>query len=461
MRFQQPSPEVLTSWSPVPDLTTGSEHWWLMMQENWRWPAVRSWDESSYEVLFLWRDPQGTAEHSTTVQVLVQITSVTDSHSLQPDQMQRAPETDVWFWRCVFPRNWRGSYQFIPLTAAQIPQWTTEMDIEYQQRRWWQNLLQAAIADPLNVRPSYVGHGQRRVSYLAMPDAPAEPAWLDWELGRNRGASQSWRWQSALLGNSRRIWLFECGAPPSVCDNRPLVLLLDGEFWAKTMPIFSALMWATGHHQLPPAVYVCIDSIDVAHRRVELPCHELFWQAIMQELLPEIHSRVSCSDRASHTVIAGQSYGGLAAMYAAFRWPGYFGHVLSQSGSFWWAEGALLYQVNDPCWGRAPGMTSSFIRNLATELRHSRLPVRNVPQTTAVHEAAGWKSHIYLEVGDREGAMVSLTQSLSTLLAAQPDCDVQYREYGGGHDRICWRSGLLQGLEWILSSISHARMEKK
>lgn len=31
-----------------------------------------------------------------------------------------------------------------------------------------------------------------------------------------------------------------------------------------------------------------------------------------------------------------QSYGGLAALYAGLHWPERFGHVLSQSGSFWW-----------------------------------------------------------------------------------------------------------------------------
>jgi len=53
------------------------------------------------------------------------------------------------------------------------------------------------------------------------------------------------------------------------------------------------------------------------------------------------HER-SCAHRCS-IVVAGSSYGGLAAAYgglppayAGFRHPEVFGNVLSQSGAYWW-----------------------------------------------------------------------------------------------------------------------------
>lgn len=58
------------------------------------------------------------------------------------------------------------------------------------------------------------------------------------------------------------------------------------------------------------------------------------------------------SDRADRTVVAGQSFGGLSALYAGLHWPERFGCVLSQSGSYWWPhrgghqEGMLLEQLN-------------------------------------------------------------------------------------------------------------------
>lgn len=49
-----------------------------------------------------------------------------------------------------------------------------------------------------------------------------------------------------------------------------------------------------------------------------------------------VHRLAPFSDRADRTVVAGQSFGGLASMFAALYWPQRFGCVLSQSGSYWW-----------------------------------------------------------------------------------------------------------------------------
>ncbi len=88
--------------------------------------------------------------------------------------------------------------------------------------------------------------------------------------------------------------------------------------------------------RLPPAVYLLIDAIDNQRRGVELPCHRDFWLAVQEELLPLVHGYAPFSDRPDRTVVAGQSFGGLAAMFAALNWPQRFGCVLSQSGSYWW-----------------------------------------------------------------------------------------------------------------------------
>ncbi|MBA1936014.1 prolyl oligopeptidase family serine peptidase, partial [Escherichia coli] len=98
-------------------------------------------------------------------------------------------------------------------------------------------------------------------------------------------------------------------------------------------------------------VYVLIDAIDTTHRAHELPCNADFWLAVQQELLPQVKAIAPFSDRADRTVVAGQSFGGLSALYAGLHWPERFGCVLSQSGSYWWPhrgghqEGMLLEQL--------------------------------------------------------------------------------------------------------------------
>ncbi len=144
------------------------------------------------------------------------------------------------------------------------------------------------------------------------------------------------------------------------------------------MPVWSPPLAAlTREGRLPPAVYLLIDAIDNQRRGVELPCHRDFWLAVQEELLPLVHGYAPFSDRPDRTVVAGQSFGGLAAMFAALNWPQRFGCVLSQSGSYWWPHrdgrgtgfiGEQLRQVRCPrpgCasgWKRANANRSFFAR---------------------------------------------------------------------------------------------------
>lgn len=76
------------------------------------------------------------------------------------------------------------------------------------------------------------------VSPLHMPDAPPQPEWqpLDHHQGVQLSLEQ-YLWDSALLRNQRNIRIYQTGEPGNPL--RPLVLLLDGQFWAGAMPIAS------------------------------------------------------------------------------------------------------------------------------------------------------------------------------------------------------------------------------
>ena len=68
---------------------------------------------------------------------------------------------------------------------------------------------------------------------------------------------------------------------------------------------------------------------------------------------------------AKRTVVAGSSFGGIAAMYAGLRHPEVFGNVLCQSGSFWWAPNSEF--------GDASIETNSLAKG---SLKSPRLPLR-------------------------------------------------------------------------------------
>ncbi|MBZ0059007.1 enterochelin esterase [Leclercia barmai] len=389
-------------------LETGSDAWWQSKQGP---EGVREGDH--YRVTFYWRDPNGTEQASPLKRVWLYITGVTDHHhNARPQTLVRISGTDVWQWQGEFSPNWRGSYCFIPSEhdddfADAV--FATDPPDRMALREGWRKLLPKAIADPRN-RQHWRGGRGHPVSALEMPEAPLQPGW-----DRPDTPYQPARcitWQSAKLGNTRRVWIFTTGEQTP--HERPLAVLLDGQFWAESMPVWPALTALTLDGQLPPAVYVLIDVIDTAHRTRELPCNPDFWLAVQDELLPQVQALAPFSERADRTVVAGQSFGGLSALYAGLHWPERFGCVLSQSGSFWWPHRG----------GQQDGV-------IIEQLKNQQLSAQGL--------------RIVLEAGRREPLIFRACEALYTGLQ-QTQQPVFWRPVDGGHDALCWRGGLTQGL---------------
>jgi enterochelin esterase family protein len=389
-------------------LETGSDAWWQSKNGPQR---VAEGDR--YRVTFYWRDPAGTERTSRLKRVWIYITGVTDHHhNARPQSLERIAGTDVWQWQGTFSPQWRGSYCFIPSVndndfADAV--FASDPPDRMALREGWRKLLPLAVADPLNDQSWRGGRGHP-VSALEMPEAPVQPGW-----GQPTGRYEQPRcieWQSARLGNRRRVWIFTTGDENPA--ERPLAVLLDGQFWAESMPVWPALTALTGQGKLPPAVYVLIDVIDTAHRSRELPCNPDFWLAVQEELLPQVRDIAPFSERADRTAVAGQSFGGLSALYAGLNWPRRFGCVLSQSGSFWWPHRGA----------QQDGL-------LITQLKNREI----TPQGLRIVIEAGIREPLILRAGQALYAELQHTQ--------QP---VFWRQVDGGHDALCWRGGLTQGL---------------
>lgn len=400
----------------VTTLKTGSEAWW----QSKKGPEWEREENGNYRVTFWWRDPQGTEKESAIRRVWVYITGVTDHHqNVPPQSMQRINGTNVWCWSVSLSANWRGSYCFIPtarddIFAALAADETPDRNV---QREGWRQLLPQAIADPLNPQSWRGGRGHA-VSALEMPDAPVQPGW-DQPAAPDCPAV-CLQWHSARLCNTRRVWVFTTGDDQP--EARPLAILLDGQFWAQSMPVWPALASLTHRGDLPPAVYLLIDAIDTSHRSRELPCNADFWLAVQQELLPLVKTTTAFSDDPQRTVVAGQSFGGLSALYAGLNWPARFGCVLSQSGSFWW-----------------PHRGSHQDGAIVEQLKSGKVSVQGL--------------RIVLEAGIREPIIFRANQALYAQLPSAPQ-SIFWRQVDGGHDALCWRGGLMQGLMTLWQPLS-------
>lgn len=390
---------------------TGSEAWWQAKQAQGI-PDIVCGANGDCNVTFWWRDPTGSEESSRVQRVWLYITGLTDHHKpSRPQSLTRVPGTDAWRWQITLNARWRGSYCLIPSERTDdfAPEvFAGEAPDRAALREGWGKLLPCAIADPFNPTCWRGGRGHP-VSALHLPDAPPQPGWDKPQTPHHPPRCIQWR--SHRLANSRRIWVFTTGeAQP---EQRPLAILLDGQFWAESQPIFPALQALTNDKTLPPAVYLLIDVIDPVHRSHELPCNADFWLAVQEELLPQVQAIAPWRDEAATTVVAGQSFGGLAALYAGLNWPQRFGNVLSQSGSFWWPNRG--------------GAQDGWLVEQLVEGRLDARPLR-----------------IFLEAGIHEPLIHQANQRLHSLLHTQQP--LFWRQVDGGHDALCWRGGLTEGL---------------
>lgn len=401
-------------------------------------PWVEPSQKGFCKVTFFWRDPQGNETTSACQHVWININCITDHHqALPPQSLQRLAGTDIWYWQTELRADWRGSYSFIPRTevAAEFPPDPDAFKAMHAARDWWRGMFGYATHDSLNRNHSWPGAKSHALSGLHLPDAPAQPAW---ERFDQQGAVapepparlQVYQWKSARLENERNVWIYTTGESDDPAG-RPLAILLDGQFWAQQMPVWQPLMQLTQEGKLPQAVYVLIDVIDTAHRSRELTCNPDFWRAVQEELLPAVAALAPHSDNAENTVVAGQSFGGLSALYAGLHWPQRFGCVLSQSGSFWW-------------------------------------PRRDMQLHREVPQDAGWllkqvegglgKTHplnIFMEAGRHEGLIHHVNDQMADALQATTH-HLSYRVVEGGHDALCWRGGLVDGLQ----SLWHAKVSQ-
>ncbi|TWA85534.1 enterochelin esterase family protein [Azospirillum brasilense] len=328
------------------------------------------------------------------------------------ENLERLGGSDVWFKSYVVPAATRLSYQIAP----DVP------DVPGTCRECRMAILSQLQADPLNHRPWPVDAPDRynQVSLVELPGAPPQPG-LEGGWAEPAGRLVGERFASRILGNTRDIALY---TPPGVDPkgkDTVLLLLFDGpDYLDRQAPVPTMLDRLTGDGRLPPTVAVFIANPTSEARERELPANPAFAAMLADELLPWLGERMGIRFRPDRTVLAGSSYGGLAAVSAALAHPDRFGNALSLSGSFWWHP------------ADAPPDRPEHMAGLVAS--RERRPVR-----------------FFLSAGLFEGGsdgdigILESSRHLRDVLEAK-GYEVTYRDYAAGHDRFAWRGALGDGL---------------
>lgn len=368
-------------------------------------------DEPDYRlVTFLWRDPGET-------QNVVVIRGPAYWGDWHDNILTHLAGSDLWYKTYRLRSDARTGYWLAPNDPL-IPL----REIEDMQAHWSRYQL-----DPLNPRThtypkddEFPDDEDFTLSLLELPDAPAQP-WATQRPDVPRGKVEMFRLRSEILDNQRRVWIYTPPGYEASGEPYNLLLVFDGQAYIhpSLVPVPTILDNLLHERKLPPFIAVFPDSLSTETRSHELPCYPPFVEYLTHELLLWVRERYHATDEPARTIVAGSSYGGLAAAFAGFTAPQVFGNVLSQSGAFWYS-GQGAGDIN------AEGiLIRSFVES-------PRLPLR-----------------FYLEVGllehIRDADMVFCNRHLRDVLQAK-GYDVTYSEYMGGHDYICWRGSFADGL---------------
>lgn len=353
-------------------------------------------------VTFLWRGGEKTKR-------VLLIGGLPDARLHKP--LTRLSNTDIWYRTERMHNKTRMTYAFH--VNAPVENYKSVDELAASMMKF------PPKSDPQNPNRSLI------FSVLELPLSPQQP-WSKGNANAPRGKQVNCEIASRVLMAKRHVTVYtpagyDIGRTP--CN---LLVFFDAETYTNKIliPTPTILDNLISSKSIPPTVAVFIKNLPQPDARgEELACSDNFSRFVATELVPWVRRRYRVSSEPSLTAICGVSLGGLAAAHCGLKHSAVFGNVLSQSGTFSYSPG---YVTKIPEYDTATGwLTREFVKS-------DKLPLR-----------------FYLEVGLFErfaGVDPVLEHRRLRDVLESKGYPVVYSEFYGGHDYICWRGSLADGL---------------
>ncbi|MBT8079262.1 MAG: enterochelin esterase [Gammaproteobacteria bacterium] len=271
------------------------------------------------------------------------------------------------------------------------------------------------ILDPLN---EVVARDPFGANSVCQADGYERPEWTYPNDECRRGAIETVNVGSAAFNEARDVQVY---LPARFRRNRqyPLLLVHDGVDYVNFASLQTVLDNLIHALEIPQMIVALTQSPD---RLKEYAGDERHAKFLAEDLLPFMSERYPLIDEARARGIMGASFGGVASLHAAWRFPGVFGNLLLQSGSFAFSDLG----------------------------RHQRGPVFDpvVRFMNEFREQPGCPAeNIYLSCGIYE-SLIYENRSLVPRLQAQ-GLNVRFEEARDAHNWENWRDRLRSGLSWL------------
>ncbi|MCG3173157.1 MAG: Enterochelin esterase [Myxococcota bacterium] len=271
------------------------------------------------------------------------------------------------------------------------------------------------MQDPLN---PLLAHDPFGANSVVQCPGYEVPDWIHHDPQAMSGELLDFHLHSKCLADRRRLTVY---LPPRFRKTRryPLLVVHDGGDYlnfARMKVVMDNLI-----HRLE------VSSMIVAftypeHRLVEYPDNPFHAKFIAEEVCPFIEGRFPINDSPAARGLMGASFGAVASLACAWRYPGKFGRLLLQSGSFAFTDIGTHWR----------GPTFEPVVRFVNAFRDN--PGRP-------------SDRIYLSCGMYE-SLIYENRSILPLLQAT-GMEVKYTEVRDGHNWENWRDRLREGLSWL------------
>ncbi|MBI3071085.1 MAG: hydrolase [Deltaproteobacteria bacterium] len=292
--------------------------------------------------------------------------------------MQRLGATDLWFVETTLTRSAPHEYKIVDDTSA-----------------WLEDRLAQNVA--------WDGMNHYTVGEF---NAVARPE--NWDAAKGRLVA--WRgFPSTTLSNARDVYIYVPATyDNAACPSLPSLYFHDGNESLTRSPFAASADTAYASNPASSAVLVFVALPNQNVRMAEYTFGttgakgDAYGTFLKDELRPAIEARFRVCRDPSDRGLAGASLGGLIAAYLAFQSPTVWGYVGSQSGSFFWADDALITRAGeDPKVGvrfyldhGCPGDNCAENRDINTKLVGKGYEVKHIEESGAQHDWAYWQRRL-------------------------------------------------------------------
>lgn len=313
-----------------------------------------------------------------------------------PLEMQRVGGSDLWTKTIALPAGSRLEYQLEVLDQAGSAH---------------------RFNDPLNPR---LGWGPFGAQSVCAAGGYVDPEWAEPDPRSAPGALVDGSLRSRALGREVEVQIY---LPAGFRPGRrwPVLVIHDGGDFLRYAAARSVLDNLIHRGQVAPLVGVFVSA--GTERLVEYandPRHAAF---LVRELLPSLSRRFRVLQAPDQRTLMGSSFGGIASLSTAARYPGRFGGLLLESASLVFSDGS-----------GHPGRDTVFepvMRFMDAYRAQPRRVARRMYLSCGAFEPL---------IGPNRG-MVDVFRGAGI--------DVRYREAFDGHQWVAWRDRLCEALTFL------------